>query len=183
MSESLEKGWYALHVKVGFERHAREQLRERIDRYGMCDSFGEILLPMEKSVEIKKGKKQESEEKMFPGYLFIEMAMEPECFHLVKSTPKINGFIGGSSGGDLPRSLSAQEMAVIRNRIEIGASKPVMRSKFSVGEQVRIKDGPFSDFNGLVENVNSERERLSVSVMVFGRSTPVELDFVQVEKV
>ena len=181
MNEAQEKGWYALHVKTGSERQAREQLQERIDRYDMQARFGEILLPMEKSLEIKKGKKHPMEEKMFPGYLFVEMAMQPECWHLVKSTPKINGFIGGSSGAP-PRSLSEQEMAVIRNRIEVGANKPVVRSKFSVGEQVRIKEGPFSDFNGMVENVNDDRERLAVSVMVFGRSTPVELDFSQVEK-
>jgi len=169
MNEIQEKGWYALHVKTGSERQAREQLQERIDRYNMCTSFGEILLPMEKTMEIKKGKKQQVEEKMFPGYLFVEMAMQPECWHLVKSTPKINGFIGGGSSDSPPRSLSEQEMAVIRNRIEIGANKPVVRSKFSVGEQVRIKEGPFSDFNGTVETVNNDRERLAVSVIVFGR--------------
>jgi transcriptional antiterminator NusG len=177
-----EKGWYALHVTTGFEKKALEFLRESIERFGKEGQFGEILLPMEKRLEMRRGEKRETEGKMFPGYLFIEMKMESECWHLVRNTKFVNGFIGGSY--DSPRPLSDEEMGSIRQRIEAGLQKPVsMQRRFITGEQVRIKDGPFVDFNGTVETVNAERERLNVSVMVFGRSTPVELDFDQVEKV
>lgn len=179
--EQTSKAWYALHVTAGFERHACEGLRERIARLGMEGVFGEILLPMEKRLEIRRGQKKELEDKMFPGYLFVEMQMSPETWHLVRNTRWINGFIGGSQ--ENPRPLSPDEINGIRDRIDSGAEKPTLRAKFITGEQVRIKEGPFSDFNGTVESVNVERERLLVSVMVFGRSTPVELDFEQAEKV
>lgn len=175
-----QKGWYALHVTAGFEQHACDGLRERIERFGMEDSFGEILLPMEKRLEVRRGQKKELEEKMFPGYLFVEMQMSPDTWHLVRNTRWVSGFIGGSP--EHPRALSADEIGSIRSRIDAGHDKPVMRAKFVVGEQVRIKEGPFGDFNGTVESVNLERERLVVSVMVFGRATPVELDFDQAEK-
>lgn len=175
------KAWYALHVTSGFEKHVREGLQERIERYNMQESFGEILLPIGKRLEIRRGKKKEVEEKMFPGYLFVQMNMMPETWHLVRKTRWVNGFIGGSP--DEPRALSHEEVSNIYYRIGGGGAKPVLRAKFVDGESVRIKDGPFSDFTGVAEAVNMERERLTVSVMVFGRSTPVELDFDQVEKI
>ena len=174
------KNWYALHVTTGFERHARDDLLERISNNGMADRFGEILLPTEKRLEVRRGKNKELTEKVFPGYLFIQMDMAPECWHLVRRARWVNGFIGGSP--DAPRALSEEEISSIRNRSGEGEGAPTFRSRFVVGEQVRIKEGPFSDFNGTVESVNNARERLTVSVMVFGRSTPVELDFEQAEK-
>lgn len=176
-----EKNWYALHIRTGFEKHARDLLQERIDQHSMREHFGEVLLPMEKQVEIKRGKKSESEGRMFPSYLFVEMEMKPECWHLVKNTKWVNGFIGGSY--ESPRPLRVDEIDSIRERIESGINKPAFRARFVSGEQVHIKSGPFDGFTGVVENVNNERERLRISVMVFGRSTPVELDFDQVEKV
>ena len=179
--QETAKEWYALRVAVGFEKHALENLQERIDRYGMRISFGEILLPMERRLEIRRKQKQEVEEKMFPGYLFIEMQMSAETWHLVRNTRWISGFIGGSP--EHPRPLSAEEISGIRERIGAGVDRSTLRAKFITGEHVRIKEGPFGDFNGIVESVNGERERLVVSVMVFGRSTPVELDFDQAEKI
>ena len=180
MIEAPTRNWYALYVTTGFEKHARDALQERIARQNVGHKFGEILLPMEKRVEIKKGVKKETEERMFPGYLFIEMTMDPECWHLVKGTRRVNGFIGGSP--DNPQPLSEEEITSIRARIEMGAEAQAMKARFAVGEQIRIKEGPFSDFTGVVETVHEERERLTVSVMVFGRSTPVELDFDHVDK-
>ena len=176
-----DKNWFALYVTTGLEKKARDFLLERIQEADMGDKFGEILLPMEKRLEIKRGEKRESEGKMFPGYLFVEMMMDPECWHLVRNTKWVKGFIGGSR--DKPRPLSENEINSIRQRIDEGMNKPTLRRRFITNEQVRIKDGPFADFNGVVEDVQNERERLTVSVMVFGRSTPVELDFEQVEKI
>lgn len=178
-NQPVAKSWYALHVTSGFEHKARDQLLERIERNNMSGLFGEILLPIEKRLEIRRGQKKELEEKIFPGYLFVEMKMQPDAWHLVRRTRWINGFIGGSP--DDPRALSEEEIGGIRARID-GSGRP-MHAKFMVGEHVRIKEGPFADFNGSVDSVNSERERLVVSVMVFGRATPVELDFDQVEKI
>ena len=175
------KEWYALHVTAGFEKHARSGLRERIAQNGMEDAFGEILLPMEKRMEIRRGQKKELDEKMFPGYLFVEMRLDATTWHLVRNTRFINGFIGGSQ--EHPRPLTAEEIGGIRARLAIGKERPTMRARFITGEQVRIKEGPFADFNGTVESVNLDRERMVVSVMVFGRSTPVELDFDQAEKI
>lgn len=180
-AEHSTKAWYALQVTTGFEKHARSGLQERIAQQGMEECFGEILLPMEKRLEIRRGQKKELEEKMFPGYLFVEMKMGPEVWHLVRNTRWINGFIGGSQ--ESPRPLSTEEINGIRERIGSGLERPTLRARFITGEQVRIKEGPFGDFNGTVESVNLERERLVVSVMVFGRSTPVELDFDQAEKI
>ncbi|MCH9705739.1 MAG: transcription termination/antitermination protein NusG [Proteobacteria bacterium] len=175
------KEWYALHVTSGFEQRAKDGLIERIERNEMAEFFGEILLPIETRLEIRRGQKKELGEKMFPGYLFIEMQMQPESWHLVRNTRWINGFIGGSQ--EHPRPLSTAEIEGIRARIGAGIDKPVLRAKFLTGDQVRIKEGPFSDFNGTVDSVNLERERLVISVMVFGRSTPVDLDFDQAEKI
>lgn len=177
-SEST-KNWYALYVSTGFEKNARDGLRERIDRLELQNLFGEILLPVSKTREIRRGQEREAEEKMFPGYLFVEMQMTPEAWHLVRKTRFINGFIGGSNNA--PHPLSPSEMASIRERVD--NIVPITKSRFVQGEQVRIKEGPFSDFDGTIELVNSERERLTISVAVFGRSTPVELDFDQVEKI
>lgn len=180
MVMAMDKNWYALQVVAGFEKNARDNLTERIQRYSMGENFGEILLPLEKRLELRRGEKKELEEKMFPGYLFIEMAMKPECWHLVCNTRWVRGFIGGEP--EHPRPLTDSEIGGIRDRISSGTNV-ALRSKFTVGEQVRIKEGPFADFTGMVETISGERERLTVSVMVFGRSTPVELDFSQVEKI
>lgn len=179
--ETSGKKWYALYVTTGFEHRAMDGLEERIDRLGMRELFGEILLPMEKRLEIRRGQKKELDEKMFPGYLFVEMHMQPETWHLVRDTKFVNGFVGGSR--EVPRSLSLAEIDGIRERIGARADSPKVKARFLTGQQIRIKEGPFSDFNGMVESVNLERERLVVSVMVFGRSTPVELDFDQAEKI
>lgn len=172
------KKWYALYVSTGFERHARDGLLERIERYELSESFGEVLLPIGKTREIKKGVEKETEEKMFPGYLFVQMEMTPETWHLVRRTRFINGFIGGASNE--PHPLSQSEIASIRDRVDNVVA--VTKSRFSVGEKVLIKEGPFADFSGTIEAVNDERERLTIAVAVFGRETPVELDFDQVEK-
>ncbi len=182
MEETIEntKCWYALQVTTGYEKHAHVCLMERVESNDMEDNFGEILIPTEKRFEFKRGVKKEIEEKIFPGYLFVQMEMDSACWHLVVKTRWIKGFIGGTA--ESPRPLSEEEITSIQNRIGDNAHAPTLRSKFIVGEQVHIKDGPFDDFNGTVESVNNERERLTVAVMVFGRSTPVELDFSQVEK-
>lgn len=174
------KYWYALQVTTGYEKHAYNSLMERVENNQMQDKFGQILIPTEKRFEFKRGVKKEIEEKIFPGYLFVEMEMDSICWHLVMKTRWINSFIGGTA--ESPRHLSVEEITSIQSRIGDNASAPTIRSRFVIGEQVHIKDGPFDDFNGTVESVNNERERLTVAVMVFGRSTPVELDFSQVEK-
>ena len=172
------KSWYALHISTGFEKKAQEMLQERIKQEGMTDAIGEVLLPTGTTVEIKRGKKKEAEEKLFPSYLFVRMKMTPKSWHLVRNTKFINGFIGGSS--EEPRPLTADEMNIIRD--QMSSSAPAARAKFLVGERIRIKSGPFNDFDGMIETVHSDRERLTVSVTVFDRSTPVELDFDQAEK-
>lgn len=183
MDSEVTKNWYALYVSTGFEKNARDGLRERIDRFELQNSFGEILLPISKTREIRKGEEREAEEKMFPGYLFVEMEMNPASWHLVRKTRFINGFIGGhnNDSSEFPHPLSDSEIKSIRERVENVV--PITKSRFTQGEQVRIKDGPFAEFDGTIELVNNERERLTISVAVFGRSTPVELDFDQVEKI
>lgn len=172
--------WYVIHAYSGFEKKVLQSIRERVERAGMVDKFGQILVPTEEVVEMRGGKKRNSERKFFPGYVLVEMEMNDETWHLVKDVPKVMGFIGGS--GDRPTPITDAEVDEILGRVRDGQEKPKPKVLFEVGEMVRIIDGPFNDFNGVVEGVNYEKSRLNVSVTIFGRSTPVELVFEQVEK-
>jgi len=176
----MTKRWYVVHAYSGFEKSVQRALVERIARAGMQEFFGQILVPVEEVVEMKSGQKSISERKFFPGYVLVEMDMNDESWHLVKSTPKVTGFIGGTA--TKPTPISDKEVAKIMQQIQEGVEKPRPKVLFETGEMVRIKDGPFSDFNGNVEEVNYEKSRLRVAVTIFGRSTPVELEFAQVEK-
>lgn len=176
----MAKRWYVVHAFSGFEQHVKRSLQERIERYEMQDCFGEILVPTEEVVEMKKGVKRRSERKFFPGYVLVEMDMNDETWHLVKDVPKVMGFIGGRA--DRPAPISSKEADAILHRVQEGVDKPRPKILFEPGEMVRVTDGPFNDFNGVVEEVNYEKSRLRVAVSIFGRSTPVELDFQQVEK-
>jgi transcriptional antiterminator NusG len=172
--------WYVIHAYSGFEKSVQRALLERIERAGMQDKFGEILVPQEEVVEMKGGQKSISERKFFPGYVFAQMEMTDESWHLVKSTPKVTGFVGGS--GNKPTPISDKEVAAILQQIQEGVEKPKPKVLFEVGEAVRVTEGPFNDFHGMVEEVNYDKNKLRVSVLIFGRATPVELDFGQVEK-
>jgi len=172
--------WYVIHAYSGFEKSVQRALLERIERSGMQDKFGEILVPLEEVVEMKGGQKSISERKFFPGYVFAQMEMTDETWHLVKSTPKVTGFVGGS--GNKPTPISDKEVAAILQQIQEGVEKPKPKVLFEVGEAVRVTEGPFNDFHGMVEEVNYDKNKLRVSVLIFGRATPVELDFGQVEK-
>ncbi len=172
--------WYVIHAYSGFEKSVQRALLERIERAGMQDKFGEILVPQEEVVEMKGGQKSISERKFFPGYVFAQMDMTDETWHLVKSTPKVTGFVGGS--GNKPTPISDKEVAAILQQIQEGVEKPKPKVLFEVGESVRVTEGPFNDFHGMVEEVNYDKNKLRVSVLIFGRATPVELDFGQVEK-
>ena len=174
------KRWYVVHAYSGFEKSVQRALTERIVRAGMQDSFGQILVPVEEVVEMKAGQKSISERKFFPGYVLVEMDMNDDSWHLVKSTPKVTGFVGGTS--TRPTPISEKEVDKIMQQMQEGVEKPRPKVLFEAGEMVRIKDGPFTDFNGNVEEVNYEKSRLRVSVTIFGRATPVELEFAQVEK-
>jgi transcriptional antiterminator NusG len=176
----VAKRWYVVHAFSGFEKQVQRSLTERIERAGMQDLFGEILVPTEEVVEMKGGQKRRSDRKFFPGYVLVEMEMNEETWHLVKEVPKVMGFIGGTS--DRPAPITEKEADAILNRVQEGAEKPRPKVLFEPGEMVRVTDGPFNDFNGTVEEVNYEKSRLRVAVLIFGRSTPVELDFHQVEK-
>ncbi len=172
--------WYVVHAYSGFEKSVQRALKERIARAGMQDKFGEILVPVEEVVEMKGGQKSVSERKFFPGYVLVQMEMNDDTWHLVKSTPKVTGFVGGTA--TKPAPISEKEVKAILQQIQEGVEKPKPKVLYEVGELVRIIDGPFSDFNGTVEEVNYEKSKLRVSVTIFGRATPVELDFSQVEK-
>ncbi|MDP1652761.1 MAG: transcription termination/antitermination protein NusG [Rhodocyclaceae bacterium] len=176
----MTKRWYVVHAYSGFEKSVQRALTERIVRAGMQDSFGQILVPVEEVVEMKAGQKSISERKFFPGYVLVEMDMNDDSWHLVKSTPKVTGFVGGTS--TRPTPISEKEVDKIMQQMQEGVEKPRPKVLFEAGEMVRIKDGPFTDFNGNVEEVNYEKSRLRVAVTIFGRSTPVELEFAQVEK-
>lgn len=176
----MAKRWYVVHAYSGFEKQVQRSLQERIARAGMEDLFGEVLVPTEEVVEMKKGVKRKSERKFFPGYVLVEMEMNDDTWHLVKDVPKVLGFIGGKQ--DRPAPISQKEADAILNRIAEGADKPKPKVLFEPGEVVRVIDGPFNDFNGTVEEINYDKNRLRVAVSIFGRSTPVELDFQQVEK-
>jgi len=173
--------WYVVHAYSGMEKAVERNLRERIDRAGMQAKFGRILVPTEEVVELKNGKKSVSERRFFPGYVLVEMLMDDETWHLVKHTSKVTGFVGGAK--NRPAPISEAEVMKIVNQMQEGIEKPRPKVEWVVGEPVRVKDGPFTDFNGNVEEVNYEKSKVRVSVTIFGRSTPVELDFAQVEKV
>jgi transcriptional antiterminator NusG len=176
----MGKRWYVVHAFSGFEKQVQRSMAERITRAGMEDMFGEILVPTEEVVEMKGGQKRRSDRKFFPGYVLVEMEMNDETWHLVKEVPKVMGFIGGTS--DRPAPITEKEADTILSRVQEGVDKPRPKILFEPGEMVRVVDGPFNDFNGTVEEVNYEKSRLRVAVLIFGRSTPVELDFHQVEK-
>ncbi|MEW5770677.1 MAG: transcription termination/antitermination protein NusG [Pseudomonadota bacterium] len=172
--------WYVVHAYSGFEKSVQRALKERIERNGMQDSFGEILVPVEEVVEMKGGQKRTTERKFFPGYVLVQMEMNDDSWHLVKSTPKVTGFVGGTA--NKPAPISEREVQAILQQMQEGVEKPKPKVTFEPGEMVRVIDGPFNEFNGTVEEVNYEKSKLRVSVTIFGRATPVELDFSQVEK-
>jgi len=176
----MELQWYVVHAYSGFENQVKRALDERVARADMGDSFGEILVPTEEVVEMRDGTKRRSERKFFPGYVLVQMEMNDDTWHLVKDAPKVMGFIGGTS--DKPAPITEQEANSILQRVQEGVDKPRPKVLFEAGEVVRVTEGPFNDFNGVVEEVNYEKSRLRVSVLIFGRSTPVELEFGQVEK-
>ena len=175
------KRWYVVHAYSGMEKVVERNLRERIDRSGMTAKFGKILVPMEEVVELKNGKKAVSERRFFPGYVLVEMDMDDDTWHLVKHTSKVTGFVGGAR--NRPAPISEAEVMKIVNQMQEGIDKPKPKVEWQVGELVRVKEGPFTDFNGAVEEVNYEKSKVKVSVTIFGRATGVELDFSQVEKV
>ena len=172
--------WFVVHAYSNYEMRVREALKERIERYGLEEFFGEILIPTEEVVEMKEGQKKKSTRKFFPGYVLVEMDLNDDSWHLVKNTPRVLGFIGGTS--DRPAPITEKEANTIMNRMEEGVESPRPKVLFEVGEVVRVNDGPFNDFNGVVEEVNYEKSTMRVAVQIFGRSTPVELEFFQVEK-
>jgi len=176
----MAKRWYVVHAYSGFEHQVQRALATRIARAGMEDRFGQVLVPTEEVVEMKQGAKAISERRFFPGYILVQMDMTDETWHLVKSTPKVTGFIGGSAMRPTP--ISDKEVANILHQVQEGVEKPKPKVLFEVGESVRVTEGPFTDFNGNVEEVNYEKSKIRVSVLIFGRATPVELDFGQVEK-
>ena len=172
--------WYVVHAYSGFENQVKRSLIERVKRAGMEDKFGEILVPTEEVVEMREGQKRKTERKFFPGYVLVQMEMNEETWHLVKDVPKVMGFIGRSA--DKPTPISEREADQILQRVQEGVDKPRPKTLYEPGEVVRVVEGPFNDFNGVVEEVNYEKSRLRVAVLIFGRSTPVELEFSQVEK-
>ena len=172
--------WYVVHAYSNFEHKVSESLKERVKRAGLEAKFGEILVPTEEVVEMRDGQKRKSDRKFFPGYVLVQMEMDEDTWHLVKEVPKVLGFIGGTS--DKPAAITDKEAMSILRRVEEGVDKPKPKVLFEPGEMVRVTDGPFNDFNGVVEEVNYEKSRLRVAVLIFGRSTPVELEFGQVEK-
>ena len=172
--------WYVVHAYSGMEKAAERNIAERVQRAGMQHKFGRVLVPTEEVVEIKNGQKRTTERKFFPGYVFVEMAMDDETWHLVKNTSKVTGFVGGAK--NRPAPISEAEVQKIVSQMQEGFDKPRHKVEFVTGEYVRVKEGPFTDFNGTVEEVNYEKNKVRVSVTIFGRATPVELEFSQIEK-
>ena len=172
--------WYIVHAYSGMEKAVERNITERIARSGMQSKFGRILVPSEEVVEMRNGARRTTERRLFPGYVFVEMVMEDDTWHLVKHTSKVTGFVGGAK--NRPAPISEDEIRKIVDQMQEGTEKPRHKIEFMVGEMVRVKEGPFADFNGSVEEVNYEKNRLRVSVTIFGRATPVELEFSQVEK-
>jgi len=176
----VSKQWYVVQAYSGYEHHVKRSLEERVKRMEMEDKFGDILVPTEEVIEMRDGQKRKSERKFFPGYVLVQMEMDDASWHLVKSVPKVLGFIGGTS--DKPAPIKESEADAIMQRVQEGTDKPRHKIIYEPGEVVRVTDGPFNDFSGVVEEVNYEKSRLRVAVLIFGRSTPVELEFSQVEK-
>jgi transcriptional antiterminator NusG len=175
----MAKDWYIVHTYSGFEKKVAESLRQRVQAYGLQDQIGEVLIPTEDVVEMKGGKKVVSPKRFFPGYVLVQMEMNDDTWHVVKNTPKVTGFVGA---GQKPAPLTQEEVDQVIHQVTVAAEKPKPKYVFEAGETVRIIDGPFSNFSGLVDEVNLDRNTLKVMVTIFGRSTPVELDFLQVEK-
>jgi transcriptional antiterminator NusG len=174
------KRWYVVHAYSGFERKVKQSLEERIALSNLSHLFGQVLVPTEEVLEMRGGQKRRSERKFFPGYVLIQMLLNDESWHLVKETPRVMGFIGGTA--DKPAPITQKEVNEILNRLEETVDKPAHKTVYEPGEMVRVVDGPFNDFTGTVEEVNYEKSRVRVAVLIFGRSTPVELEFSQVEK-
>lgn len=176
----MAKCWYVVHAFSGFEKKVAASLKERITRAGMQDLFGEVLVPTEEVIEMRSGQKRKTERKFFPGYVLVNMELNDDSWHLVKETPRVMGFIGGKA--DKPAPITEKEAENILRRVAVGSEKPRPKTIYEPGEMIRVIEGPFNDFNGVVEEVNYDKNRLRVAVLIFGRSTPVELDFSQVEK-
>lgn len=175
----MSKRWYIVHAYSNFEKKVAESIREKAEATGLADLFEEILVPTEKVVELRRGRKVDAERKFFPGYVLVKMEMTDEAYHLIKNTPKVTGFLGA----DLrPVPISEAEAQHILQQVQEGVERPKPSISFDIGEQVRVADGPFTSFNGLVEEIDEERARLKVAVSIFGRATPVELEYGQVEK-
>ncbi|MBM3362718.1 MAG: transcription termination/antitermination protein NusG [Betaproteobacteria bacterium] len=172
--------WYVVHAYSGMEKAVERNILERINRAGMQSKFGRFLVPTEEVVEIKNGQKRTTERRFFPGYVLMEMVMDDETWHLVKHTNKVTGFVGGAK--NRPAPISEEEVRKIVEQMQVGSDKPRHKVEFITGEYVRVKEGPFTDFNGTVEEVNYEKNKVRVSVTIFGRATPVELEFSQIEK-
>jgi transcription termination/antitermination protein NusG len=179
-SSNPDMRWYVVHAYSGMEKAVERNILERINRVGMQNKFGRILVPMEEVVEVKNGQKRTTERKFFPGYVLVEMIMDDDSWHLIKHTNKVTGFVGGAK--NRPSPISQAEVEKIVNQMQEGTEKPRHKVEFEVGEYVRVKEGPFTDFNGSVEDVNYDKSKVRVSVTIFGRATPVELEFSQIEK-
>ena len=179
MTDVSTKQWYIVHTYSGFEKKVSESLQERVRAYGLQHEIGEVLIPTEDVVEMRGGKKVVSTKRFFPGYILVEMEMTDNAWHVVKNTPKVTGFVGA---GSRPTALRREEVDQILQQVSVAAEKPKPKFTFEKGDQVRINEGPFTSFNGSVDDVNLDRNTLKVMVTIFGRSTPVELDFLQVEK-
>jgi len=180
MTEEKTKHWYIVHTYSGFEKKVAESLRQRVQAYGLQDEIGEVLIPTEDVVEMRAGRKVVTPKRFFPGYILVEMYMSDNAWHVVKNTPKVTGFVGA---GARPTPLTKEEVDQILLQVTTAAEKPKPKYSFDKGDQVRINEGPFTSFNGVVDEVNVDRNTLKVMVTIFGRSTPVELDFLQVEKI
>jgi transcriptional antiterminator NusG len=177
---NMEKNWYIIHTYSGFEKKVAESLKSRIEAESLDEKFGEIMVPTEDVIEIKQGKKVVTSKLFYPGYVLVEMEMNDETWHVVRSTPRVTGFVGS---GSTPTPLSVEEVDRIVHKVEVAAENPKPKLEFERGESVKITEGPFKDFTGSVEEINADRSTLRVMVTIFGRATPVELDFYQVEKV
>jgi len=175
----MDKKWYIVHAYSNFERKVADSIREKAQATGLADLFDEILVPTEKVVEVRRGRKVDAERKFFPGYVLVKMQMTDEAYHLIKNTPKVTGFLGADNK---PMAISEAEANRILQQVQEGVERPKPSVSFEIGEQVRVADGPFASFNGLVEEVDEVRARLKVAVSIFGRATPVELEYGQVEK-
>ena len=179
MTDVITRQWYIVHTYSGFEKKVSESLRQRVQAYGLQSDIGEVLIPTEDVVEMRGGKRVVSSKRFFPGYILVEMVMSDPAWHVVRNTPKVTGFVGA---GSKPTPLTQEEVDQILHQVTAAAEKPKPKYSFEKGDQVRINEGPFNSFNGVVDDVNLDRNTLRVMVTIFGRSTPVELDFLQVEK-